>query len=452
MKIIKLTLENVMKVSAAQITPNGTPVVTISGKNEQGKSTIINSIWLVLQEVAARKALKITEPIRRGAKKAVAVLDLGDIVVTKTWTSNIGTGDLKIVPKAGGSPLRSPQSVLDALCGHLAFDPEAFARMEPKKQRDILLDLVKIDLDLNQWAKERQDIYDARTISNKFIDELTAQIKLLGDVPANTPDQEIQIAAVMIEMQEAQKQKTANDEKRHTLENMRGEAQRIKQTIDTRAKTILSLQDQLSELQNAQETEQALLHSTIEKGKALAAEVEKLVDPDMTGYQEKMTRAEETNRLVRIKVNKKALQESFDGYKKASDDNTVKIAALDKKKEDALKSAKFPIEGISFDDNEVYYKDIPFSQGSDAERLTVSVAMAMALNPTLKVIRISNASLLDSAHRHIIYDMVEKANAGLPESEWYQVWEERVDETGTVGIVISDGQIVAVNDKEAVNA
>ena len=65
----------------------------------------------------------------------------------------------------------------------------------------------------------------------------------------------------------------------------------------------------------------------------------------------------------------------------------------------------------------------------------VSVAMAMALNPEVRVIRITDGSLLDSENLRVIGEM---ASAGD-----FQVWVERVDESGKVGITIEDGEVVA---------
>ena len=63
----------------------------------------------------------------------------------------------------------------------------------------------------------------------------------------------------------------------------------------------------------------------------------------------------------------------------------------------------------------------------------------MALNPKLKIVLIREGSLLDSDTRGVIYRMA--ADRG------YHVIEERVDETGEVGVYIEDGEVVAVDGK-----
>ena len=91
--------------------------------------------------------------------------------------------------------------------------------------------------------------------------------------------------------------------------------------------------------------------------------------------------------------------------------------------------------GLGFDDDGVTLDGVPFAQASAAEQLRVSVAMAMALNPKVRIIRITDGSLLDSENLALIEEM-----AG---ANGFQVWIERVDESGAVGVVIEDGEVKA---------
>jgi hypothetical protein len=60
--------------------------------------------------------------------------------------------------------------------------------------------------------------------------------------------------------------------------------------------------------------------------------------------------------------------------------------------------------------------------------------MAMALNPKIKVLRITDGSLLDKDNLQVIREMVEAQD--------YQLWLERVATDGRVGIVIEDGMVL----------
>jgi hypothetical protein len=54
-----------------------------------------------------------------------------------------------------------------------------------------------------------------------------------------------------------------------------------------------------------------------------------------------------------------------------------------------------PIDGLSLESGRVMFNGIPLDQGSSAEQLRVSTAIAMSSNPELRVIRIKDGSLLD---------------------------------------------------------
>ncbi|MGN8821735.1 hypothetical protein ACTNC1_12740, partial [Atopobiaceae bacterium HCP3S3_A4] len=98
-------------------------------------------------------------------------------------------------------------------------------------------------------------------------------------------------------------------------------------------------------------------------------------------------------------------------------------------------SATFPVEGLGFDETGVTFKGVPFSQASSAEQIRVSLAMAMALNPTLRVIRILDGSLLDDDSMQMVADAAKEGG--------YQVWIERVSDPSESAIVIEDGEVSA---------
>ena len=79
MKIVELQAENVKRLKAVEITPDGTMQV-IGGRNAQGKSSVLDAIWLALGGGKASKETPL--PIRDGEDKASVRLDLGDLVVT----------------------------------------------------------------------------------------------------------------------------------------------------------------------------------------------------------------------------------------------------------------------------------------------------------------------------------------------------------------------------------
>jgi hypothetical protein len=302
-----------------------------------------------------------------------------------------------------------------------------------RKQRESLLKLVDLGIDLTAWAKDRQDTMDTRALLGRNIKDAESQLKMMATVPDNIPEEEISISQLTEEFKTAQDIKTANDAKRKLLSDKRGEAEQLQTEILTREKTINSMKANLKELEDAQLNAKNTLSVRIEHGKTLKAEVDTLQDPDMDAITSKMSGVEENNRMVRIKAKRKETEDVLAREKKSYDEKTAEIDALDKKKLNALKSAKFPIPNLSFDEEGVLYKDLPFAQASSTERLTVSFAIAMAMNPKLRVIRITEGSSIDSKHMKIISDMAADKD--------FQVWIEKTNETGELGIFIEDGMV-----------
>jgi DNA repair exonuclease SbcCD ATPase subunit len=428
LKIIRLEAENVKKLKAIEIIPKDSTIV-ISGRNEMGKSSILDSIWLALGGKAASKDLK--KPIRDGEEKAHVTVDLGDIIVTRKWTSD--TKSYLTIENRDGATFKSPQAILDELIGNLSFDPLAFSHMSDKEQKEILLDLVDIELDLDEWEKDRTEAYEERTGVNRKVKDLEGQLSGLPEPEEGAPTKEVSAADIMTEITKAQEVKVANDDKRKDLTEQRQELAGLEETLAEVVAGIDTLTNRLTEGEKKKEQIQADMKEA--KGHLLKTNsvVTALVDPDMEAFQEKLKNVEDVNKVFRENQKRVDTQKSLYTAKRESQDLTDELDGMDKTKSDAIEKAEFPIEHLGFDETGVTYKDIPFGQCSAAETLRVSLSIAMAINPKLRVLRIMDGSLLDSANMKIIQDMVKEHD--------FQVWVEIVDESGKMGIYIEDGEV-----------
>ena len=114
---------------------------------------------------------------------------------------------------------------------------------------------------------------------------------------------------------------------------------------------------------------------------------------------------------------------------------TAHLETIEKRKADGLAAAKFPVEGLGFDADGVLYNGRPFNRASSAEKVLVSAAMMIALNPELRVLIVRNGNDLDSDSLAALEDMASDAD--------FQVFIEIVNETGDFGITIEDGEVAA---------
>lgn len=406
MKIIKFEAENLKRIKTVEFSPGG-GIVQITGKNGQGKSSVLDGIFYAL---GGGKGLP-KEPIRKGASSAKVALDLGEIKVTRKFSE---TGTTLTVESDKGARFPSPQRMLDDLIGTISFDPLSFSRMDAKGQFDTLRQVSSVEIDIEDIANKNRADYASRTELNRQVKALRAQadaIVVPEDCPAENPHD---IEALLSQMQSAshknadiEKRKAARDNARQAINDQRAEANELA----LRAK---GLREKADELEKKLEAAEPLpdpvnvdeLHEQIETGRKVERMIERR-DSQLKFLAE----------ASQIDAKAKALTEAME--------------ARDAAKTAAIAEAKMPIPDITLGDGLVLYKGHPFDQASSAEQLQVSIAIAMASNPKLRVLRIKDGSLLDEESMKIISEMAAKAD--------YQVWIETVHANGPVAIEMVDG-------------
>lgn len=407
LSIINLQISNFMRVEAVEISPNGQPVIQITGKNAEGKSSVINAIWAALQWRAASGS--IPEPIRRGQESATVRIDLGDLIITRTWKGEKST---LTVTTREGAKYPSPQAVLDKLVSEIGFDPLEFCRMQPRDQRTTLMNLLKIDF--SEFELERADRLKHKATAENEITGLYQRLREIPSVPEGTPDEEISARELILRINLASSQDTEKEKITNAilLNN---------KTIEEKRERISSLQRQLEELYVTQE----------EMEKKLGELHPEPIEP----IQKQLSSIEETNRQVRQKQEADRIRRHLQAAEDQLSRIVEAIKDIDQDKKDALASAKFPVPGLSFDESGILLNGVPFAQASTAEQIRVSLAMGIALNPDLRVLLIRDGNALDSNSLRLVSQMAEEAEM--------QVWMERVDESGSVGICIEDGTVKA---------
>lgn len=398
MKIISLQAKNVKRLKAVHINPDGTLQV-ITGKNAQGKTSVLDAIWLALGGGAASR--ETAQPVRDGEESAEVVIDLGDLKVTRTWTHH-GKTSLKVTSGDGAS-YSSPQKMLDELVGRLSFDPLEFTRLSARDQVKALTDVVDLDVDIDELDARRQRLYDERT-------EIGRQGKAIGEVEVDEslPKVEESASAIIAELrnlQEMERTRTA------TAESLTIAEQKV---VDLRA-----------ELANWE----AIEHQRRKEYDALPEVAAGAVE----GLEARLSTVEEANAQIRANNIARERKQQKDELRSKYEAASAQIEKLDKQKAAALAQANFPVDGLGFGDDGVTYNGVPFSQASSAEQIRVSLAMAMSLNPKLKVVRILDGSLLDAESMELIASMAAEKD--------YQVWVERVEDARENAVVIEDGSV-----------
>lgn len=417
MKIIQLTAENVKRLVAVEIKPDGN-IVQITGKNGQGKTSVLDSIWWAL---SGAKHIQ-SAPIRKGANQAKIRLDMGEIVVTRTFKREKDGEGFTTKLEVAGAVKGSPQAMLDSLLDSLAFDPLAFARKDPKDQFEALKQFVP---DVDFGAIEGQNSIDFA--NRKDINRRAREARTLADnivIPANTPKERIDESALVAELAEAGRQ---NADIQMRQENRRQAALAIS---DKRA-TATELREQAGALirqANQIDTEAATLEDKLKNAGTLPMPI------DVAQLQARIAAARTANERVALGERKVASERVATQLEMESAELTSRMKDRDARKQAAIAAAQLPVVGIGFGDGVVLLNGVPFDQASDAEQLKASCALAMAGSPKLRVIRVRDGSLLDEDSLALLAEMATARD--------YQVWIERVSD-GKVGFVLEDGHLLA---------
>ncbi len=419
MKIIALSASNVKRLKAVEIKPDGS-VVIVGGKNGAGKSSVLDSIAYAL----GGTKLCPGEPIRRGEKSASVTVDLGEYVVERSFTAK---GSRLTVKNADGFKAQSPQTLLDGIVGPLSFDPLAFAQMHANDQAETLR--VLVGLDFSELDHQRKAAYDQRTDLNRDVKQLEAQIDGLPEVDA--PAEPVSVTDLMAELEAAQKHNSEGIILRNTLAN----TSVLVRTAEEELERIIA---EIKCLEKKRASWHEVRTERIDERNKLREQEDKFESADEQPIRDKIAAAEGENEACRQMQARKGLMESRDDAVEAADEQSEAIIKVDVQKLRDLEAADFPVDGLSLGDDGVLFNGLPFDQASSAERLRVSVAMGLSMNPKLKVVLIRDGSLLDDDNLRLIGEMADAADA--------QVWIERVGEGDECAVIIEDGAVKGESD------
>lgn len=402
-RIIRLESTNYKRLKAVEIAPDPDgSLVIVAGKNGQGKTSILDSITAALGGVNAKTTPK---PIRDGEERAEIILETEDLIVTRRFTAS---GSTLTVKSPDGAVYPKGQAKLDDLLGKLSLDPLAFTQLADRDQLSTLLDLVELPFDPDDLAARRKHVFDERTDANRRVKELTARAAEYISPPADLPDEEVNVKDLVAAYRAGQSLNHEIDVARTARDGWADKVERVKREL-------ADAEHQLKEAQHRLDTAP-----------------EKV---DLEAIEAQVDGAEEINSAIRHHKAGEKVRADLSIAEREAAELSAAIEEIDAQKTAGLAAAKFPIDGLGFDESGVTYRGVPFKQASSAEQLRVSLAMAIALNPKLRVIRIADGSLLDSDNLALVESVAREHD--------FQVWIEMVGEGDGRGIIIEDGEVKA---------
>lgn len=426
--IIELQVENIKRLKAIQIIPKGNTVV-ISGKNDQGKSSALDSIDYAFR---GEKAI-CDEPIRQGEKSAEVIVKLSEeidnvCVIKRRFTPS---GTVLEIRNKDGVPQKSPQALLDAIIAKISFDPLSFVRMKPTEQLEQLRKLV--GLDFAELNAARKTAYDERTVRNRELESAKTRLAAYA-FNASLPKEPLSVSSLAQKLADVKAHNTQNAQRRQAV-------QRQEQLAFDLSEDVRALQSKLASLEKMISDTKAQIESKSKAQAEAAIEVERmksetalLQNLDESAIQQEIVAIEQTNAAIeqnKLHLRAKDEVEALEGLIRGLN---AKIKECDDDKAAQIEFAQFPMQGLSFDEERgVLLNGTPFSQGSQARQIQAAVAIGLALNPKVRVVLIRDASLLDEDSMKLVAEVAEKNSA--------QIWMEVVRSTDPSAIVIEDGEV-----------
>ena len=402
MKINKLEIENVKRVKAVKIEPTANGLTIIGGKNNQGKTSVLDAIAWALGGDRYRPS----QAQREGSvipPNLHIVMNNGLIVERRGKNS-----DLKVTDPNGK---KAGQQLLNEFVEQLALDLPKFMEATSREKAQTLLQIIGVGPRLADLERQEKELYNERTYIGRTADQKEKYAKEQPYYP-DVPSVPVSASELIRQQQEILAQNGENQRKRERRHQLEQEYQSVTEQIQT----LLTKQGQLeADLKIARETSDGL------------------TDRSTAELEENIANIEEINRKVRANLDKDKAEEDAKGYREQYNRLTSQIEEIRSQKTDLLKEADLPLPGLGVEDGELVYHGQKWDNMSGSEQLKVSTAIVRRLNPECGFVLLDKLEQMDLDTLHEFGQWLEQ--------EGLQAIATRVSTGGECSLIIEDGYV-----------
>lgn len=404
MKISKLEIENVKRVKAVSLEPTQNGLTVIGGKNNQGKTSILDAIAWALggdkyKPSSARHDGSGVPPFLH------VEMDNGLIVERKGESSA-----LKVIDSVG---CRGGQQLLNEFVETFALDLPRFMDQSSKEKANTLLHVIGVEDKLKKLDSDESTAFNRRRELGRIV---TQKQKYAEGLPlySDAPAEPISASELIARQQEILAKNSDNEKRRNEYANM------------------LKRHDELYAKLSAIQTEFDDLTAKIALTKA---SVDGLVDESVDEIKSTLLNVEKINAKVRANGERKRADAEAAQYKKDYDALTSELESLRAEKMKLLDNADLPLPGLAVADGELTYNGVKWDCMSGSDQLKTATAIVRKLNPKCGFVLIDKLEQMD-------IDTLREFGQWL-ESEGLQAIATRVSTGDECAIIIEDGTSVA---------
>lgn len=408
-KINKLEIENVKRIKAVKIEPTANGLTIVGGNNNQGKTSVLDSIAWAL----GGEKYRPSQAQREGSAIPPTlhiVMSNGLVVERKGKNSS-----LKVTDPTGN---KGGQLLLNEFVEQLALDLPKFMEASGSEKARTLLKIIGVGDQLTALDLQEKELYNKRLAIGQIADQKKKFAKEQPYYP-EAPKELVSPSELIRQQQEILARNGENQRKREQVEKYKNAVYFTRQSVD-------SMREQLEE-------EERKLKDAEENLRIAQMNAEDLQDESTAELESSIANIEEINRKVRANMDKDKAEEDAQDYADQYANLTIQIDKTRQDKTNLLNSAELPLPELSVKDGELIYKGQQWDNMSGSDRLKVSTAIVRKLNPKCGFVLLDKLEQMD-------LNTLQEFGQWL-EQEGLQAIATRVSTGGECSIIIEDGYV-----------
>lgn len=415
-KINSLELDDVKRIRAVKLEPSENGLTIIGGKNNQGKTSVLDAIAWALGGDKFRPSGAMLDGSSVSPHLKVKLSN--GIVVERCGKNS----DLKVTDESGK---RGGQQLLNAFISTFALDLPKFMESSSKEKANVLLQIIGVGDKLFEYDREENKLYNRRLEIGRIAEQ---KAKYAAELPEydNVPKEVISPSELIRQQQEILARNGENQRKRDRAEQLKSAYSNISSRIEM-------LRSQLAEL----EKQQSDIAEDLRIAELSSAE---LHDESTDELENNIRNIEAINIKIRSNLDKEKAEMDAKQYKDEYDSLTTQIENIREERRRLLDNAPLPLPGLSVESGELTYNGAKWDCMSGSEQLRVSAAIVRKLNPECGFVLMDKLEQMD-------IDTLNEFGAWL-EAEGLQAIATRVSTGSECSIIIEDGYVKSDNTQE----